>query len=161
MSNKVKIPARRPGLHDPGSGAPGADENDVQDTLGTIPCAGTYKHCRKFLVSAVTNQRLDMVICRDNTCHDGFLMFEVVDIVQLCREMMRVRESTLKGKWFSTIKEAHSQACEYLISAVCKKPVAARGAGSHDLQVNGQFLTYSRDKKQRKAWEAFKEFLKR
>jgi hypothetical protein len=102
-----------------------------------------------------------MVICRYSACHEGFITFEVVDIVKLCREMMRERESTLKGKWLTTIKEAHSHACEYLISAVCKKPGAARGAGSKDLKLKGKFLTYSRDKKQRKAWEAFKEFLKR
>ena len=143
---------------DPGSGA---GEDVFEDTCTNIPSAGTYEHCRKFLFSTVTNERQDMVICRYSACHEGFITFEVVDIVKLCREMMRERESTLKGKWLTTIKEAHSHACEYLISAVCKKPGAARGAGSKDLKLKGKFLTYSRDKKQRKAWEAFKEFLKR
>jgi hypothetical protein len=157
----IYVPSDPPAKASRGNTPATRTSDDADD--GNLPSAGTYKHCRKFIFSAVTGHQHDMVRCHDSTCKDGFLIFEVVDIVKLCQEVMRARESTLKGKWLTTIRDAHIAANEYLVSAVCKKPVALRGlvASVYHEQLNGKLLTYARDKKQRRAWEAFKEFLKR
>jgi hypothetical protein len=126
--------------------------------------AGTYRDCRTYVVNALATGRYDILRPCEGACKDGYMMFEVVDIVNLVKEIMHVRESTLKGKLLVSIREAHRQAMQYLLSAVCKKPVAARNsmAFAHlATQLNGRLLTYAHDKKQRRAWEAFKEFLKR
>jgi hypothetical protein len=94
---------------------------------------------------------------------DGFLIFEVHDIIRLVKEIMAVRESMLKGKSLVTIKKTHMHAMQYLLSAVCKNPAAAHGGIAREYleQFKGKLLTYAHDTTQRKAWEAFKEFLKR
>ncbi len=124
---------------------------------------GAYKRCRKFILTAVATSRDDIVRIRESCKHEGFLTFEVVNIVKLCREVMTVRETALKGKWLATVQEAHSNAMQYLISAACKRPIGTRGSQAAEFlnQLQGKLLTYAHDKKQRKAWEAFKEFLKR
>ncbi len=141
---------------------PATRSSDSKD--GNLPRASTYRDCRKFIVNAVTAGRYEVVRpCEADACKEGYLTFEVVDIISLCKEVMLRRESTLKGKWLVTIREAHRQAMQYLLSAVCKKPVTSRNSTvvAHLSQMKGRLLSYAHDKKQRRAWEAFKEFLKR
>ncbi len=123
----------------------------------------TYRSCRSFIVRALETGRDDILRFCEAERKRGFLAFEVTDMVRLCKEIMHVRENTLKGKWLASIQDAHRQAMQYLLSALRKKKVAIPGSiyAAHVVQAKGRLLTYAHDKKQRRAWEAFKEFLKR
>jgi hypothetical protein len=125
---------------------------------------GLYKKCRRFVINAVTTYRHDIVQSCEEGHTGGYLIFEMVNIVRFCKEIMYVRESMLKGKSLATIRKTHSHAMQYLLSAVCKHPGsrANRGLSEHYAeQFKGKLLTYAHDTTPRKAWEAFKEFLKR